>query len=50
MEYEWDPEKNRLNFEKHLIDFFELVHIQWDETVARRSDRFQEERCERSVT
>ncbi len=44
MEYEWDPEKNRLNFEKHLIDFFELVHFQWDETVARRSDCFQEER------
>ena len=44
MEYEWDPEKNRLNFEKHLIDFSEIVHFQWDEAVARRSDRFQEER------
>ena len=42
--YEWDEEKNRINFEKHEIDLSEVEKFEWDTAVVRRSDRFREPR------
>ena len=44
MRYEWDIEKNRVNLEKHKIDFSEVENFEWNTAVERRSDRFQEPR------
>ena len=42
--YEWDIEKNRVNLEKHKIDFSKVESFEWNTAVERRSDRFQEPR------
>ena len=42
--YEWDIEKNRVNLEKHKIDFSKVENFEWNTAVERRSDRFQEPR------
>ncbi|MYC38355.1 MAG: BrnT family toxin [Chloroflexi bacterium] len=44
MKYDWDVSKNRINLEKHQIDFSEVVNFEWDEAIVRRSDRSQEQR------
>ncbi len=44
MIYGWDEEKNRINFEKHEIDFSEVEKFEWDTAVVRQSDRFGEPR------
>lgn len=44
MKYDWDEAKNRINIERHQIDFSEVGNFEWDEAVVRRSDRYQEQR------
>lgn len=39
MEFEWDPDKNERNIEKHGIDFVRAKEIFWGPYIERRSDR-----------
>jgi len=41
MEFEWDDDKNRLNFAKHCVDFADALHVFIDDNrVERRNVRF----------
>ena len=44
LEYEWDEEKNRANFERRRLDFSQVESFDWDNAVIRRSDRYLEPR------
>ena len=42
--FEWDEDKNRLNQDKHSIDFDEASEIFYGLVIVRRSDRNDEKR------
>ena len=44
LEYEWDEEKSRANFERRQLYFSEVEKFDWGHAVIRRADRFQEPR------
>lgn len=44
MEFEWDPDKNETNIQKHGIDFEDAAAVLLQPHVHRRSDRHGERR------
>ena len=44
MQYEWDEEKSRANFAIRGLDFSEVRRFDWDTSITRRADRFEEPR------
>jgi uncharacterized protein len=39
MQYEWDENKRRQNFEKHGIDFADAVFFDWQSALETEDDR-----------
>lgn len=42
--YEWDPDKQRENFDKHGVDFADIPNFDWEGSTILRSDRQGETR------
>jgi len=39
MDIIFDPAKNRANFEKHGLDFIDVVHLDWENALVKEDGR-----------
>ena len=39
MRYEWDEQKREANYEKHDVDFNEVVNFEWDLAIETQDNR-----------